>query len=215
MDLYTYYRSSAAYRVRIALNLKKLAYEPIYISLLKNRSENYKPEYKDINPQAMVPTLVSGSHTLTQSNAIIEFLEEQYPVIPLLPEDKTLRAETRSYAQLIACDIHPLNNIKVLDYLREKLATNEDNVQGWYQHWIQEGFSALETRLEKSDLSGKYCIGDTLSIGDIYLIPQVYNAYRYHCDMSNYPLIKKINNNCLSLEAFKSAVPENQPDFIV
>lgn len=211
--LYTYCKSSAAYRARIALNLKNIPYKPVYINLLKDGGENYKAEYKQVNAQAMVPTLIADNHTLTQSIAIIEYLEETYPKPALLPEDHYARAQTRSYAQMVACDIHPLNNLRVLDYLRRNLETEEDKVMDWYRRWIDEGFQAIETRLADSNLTGDFCIGDSPTMGDVYLVPQVYNAYRYQCDMDNFPIIRRINENCLNLSAFKDAVPENQADF--
>jgi len=213
LTLYTYCKSSAAYRVRIALNLKKIVYEPVYISLRKDDQEHFKPEYLQINPQAMVPALVTGSQILTQSMAIMEYLEEVYPDIPLLPADIDTRALVRGYAQLIACDIHPLNNVRVLDYLRQELNTDEDNVMDWYKHWIQEGFQALETRLKASKRVGNYCIGDNPGLADCYLVPQVYNAYRYHCEIESFPCIKSIYHNCMELDAFKQASPEFQADY--
>jgi len=213
LTLYTYCKSSAAYRVRIALNLKKIHYEPVYISLRKENQEHYQSEYLQINPQAMVPTLRTGSQTLTQSMAIIEYLEEKFPDIPLLPVDTETRALARSYAQLVACDIHPLNNVRVLEYLRDNLYTEEEKVKDWYKHWIQEGFQALESRLKTSRLTGQFCVGNTPGLADCYLVPQVYNAYRYHCEIESFSCIKSIYHNCLDLEAFENASPEKQADY--
>ena len=213
LTLYTYCKSSAAYRVRIALNLKKLVYEPVYISLRKEKQEHYQPEYLQVNPQAMVPALTIGSQILTQSMAIIEYLEERYPDNPLLSADPETRALARSYAQLIACDIHPLNNVRVLEYLRDNLYTEEEKVMDWYKHWIQEGFQALESRLKTGKHSGQFCIGDSPGLADCYLVPQVYNAYRYHCEIENFSCIKSIYHNCLELEAFENASPEKQADY--
>ena len=213
LTLYTYCKSSAAYRVRIALNLKKINYDPVYISLHKDKQEHYRQEYRQINPQAMVPALKVGPQILTQSTAIMEYLEENYPDIPLLPADVETRALARSYAQLIACDIHPLNNVRVLEYLRINLTSNEAQVMDWYRHWIQEGFEALESRLKTSKRVGEYCIGNTPGLADCYLVPQVYNAYRYHCEIESFPCIKSIYHNCLELEAFKEASPEQQADY--
>jgi len=214
IKLYTYCKSSAAYRVRIALNLKNIAYDSEYISLRKDKSAHLKSDYTRINPQAMVPTLITGSSTLTQSTAIIEYLEERFPEPALLPTDKQSRALARSFAQLIACDIHPLNNVRVLDYLRENLDIEQEKVTGWYKHWIQEGFQALETRLKTSGLMNAYSIGDTPGITECFLVPQVYNAHRYQCDMTDFPIINAINKKCLELPAFRQASPEHQPDYL-
>lgn len=214
LTLYTYCKSSAAYRVRIALNLKGLSYHPVYISLVKDGGENYRPEYRNINPQAMVPTLQTGPHTLTQSTAIVEFLEQQFPEPPLLPEDTISRAQARSYAQMVACDIHPLNNLRVLDYLAGHFGADETAKLQWYQHWIYQGFNAIEQKLASSTLTGTYSIGDTPTVADIFLVPQVYNAKRYQCELDAYSHINRINDNCMALEAFNLAAPEQQPDFV-
>lgn len=214
LELYTYCKSSAAYRVRIALNLKELVYTPHYVSLINDGGENYKPEYTQLNPQAMVPALKIGTRILTQSTAIIEWLEEHYPAPPLLPADDFSKAVSRSYAQVVACDIHPLNNLRVLDYIKVQFDQDEAAKRQWYQHWIHQGFSALETRLRSSSLTGNFCIGDSPSMADIFLVPQVYNANRYQCDMEKYPVIRSINENCLKMKEFINAAPENQQDYI-
>ena len=214
LTLYTYCKSSAAYRVRIALNLKGLTYHPVYISLIKDGGENYRPEYRAINPQAMVPTLQTGKHTLTQSTAIVEYLEQEFPEPPLLPDNPIARAQARGYAQMIACDIHPINNLRVLDYLVKHFDADEAAKLQWHQHWIYEGFDAIETKLAGSALTGRFCVGDTPTIADAFLAPQVYNANRYHCKLDAYPNIRRINDHCLELAAFIDAAPEQQADFV-
>jgi len=209
--LYSYYRSSAAYRVRIALNLKNIAYEIRPVHLLKNGGEQFKADYLALNPQGRVPVLLVDGQILTQSAAIIEYLEETYPDPPLLPADKSERAYVRSLAQLVACDIHPLNNLRVLNHLETSFQLKDKS--GWYCHWIQEGFTALETLLQKSAKSGRFCFGDTPGMADAFLIPQVYNAMRYNCDTAEYPLIRGIYHNCIIQTAFIDAVPDNQPDY--
>ena len=214
LELYTYCKSSAAYRVRIALNLKQLTYTPHYVSLIKDGGENYRPAYTAVNPQAMVPSLKTSEGVITQSTAIIEWLEEIFPAPPLLPDNALDRATARSYAQMIACDIHPLNNLRVLDYLKTRFNRDDADTNQWYHNWIHEGFTALEKRISSSGKHGKFCIGDTPSIADVFLVPQIYNANRYHCKMSNFPTLRAINENCLSLESFRLASPELQEDFI-
>lgn len=207
--LYSYFRSSAAYRVRITLNLKNIAYEIRPIHLLKHGGEQFSADFLALNPQGRVPVLVVNDQVLTQSAAIIEYLEETYPTPPLLPSDPLKRAYVRSIAQTIACDIHPLNNLRVLNYLQDAL--NFDAKDAWYCHWIEEGFTALET-LQNSAYSGKCCFGDTPGMADAFLIPQVYNALRFHCDMQRFPLINGIYRYCIQQAAFINAAPENQPD---
>jgi maleylacetoacetate isomerase len=211
MILYSYFRSSAAYRVRIALNLKKIAYEIRPVHLLKNGGEQFKTDYMTLNPQGRVPALVVEGQILTQSVAIIEYLEETYPDPPLLPTDPKNRAYVRALAQIVACDIHPLNNLRVLNHLKTTFQIK--NNTNWYCHWIQEGFAALETLLQKSDKLGRFCFGDTPGMADAFLIPQVYNALRYNCDTGSFPLISGIYQNCIIETAFINAAPENQPDY--
>jgi maleylacetoacetate isomerase len=208
--LYSYFRSSAAFRVRIALNLKNLDYEIRPVHLLKNGGEQFKDDYLALNPQGRVPVLVENNQILTQSSAIIEYLEEVYPDPPLLPADPIARAYVRSLAQLIACDIHPVNNLRVLNYLKDAL--DYDRKQAWYSHWIQEGFTALEQLLQKSGYAERFCFGDTPGMADVFLIPQVYNARRFECEMKSFPLITGIYRNCMQETAFANAAPENQPD---
>jgi maleylacetoacetate isomerase len=208
--LYSYFRSSAAYRVRIALNLKHIDYEIRPIHLLRNGGEQFKADYLALNPQGRVPALVVGDTVLTQSSAIIEYLEETYPSPPLLPTNPMARAYVRSITQIIACDIHPLNNLRVLGYLKGSLKI--DFEQAWRTHWIQEGFATIEQLMQKNDFWGRFSYGDTPSMADTFLIPQVYNALRFGCEMTSFPLISGIYQNCMQETAFLNAAPENQPD---
>jgi maleylacetoacetate isomerase len=208
--LYSYFRSSAAYRARIALNLKNIDYEIRPVHLLKNGGEQFNADYLALNPQGRVPVLVVENKVLTQSSAIIEYLEEVYPDPPLLPANPIERAYVRSLSEIIACDIHPLNNLRVLNYLKGNLKI--DFEQTWRSHWIQEGFAAIEQQIQKSDYQGQFCFGDMPSMADAFLVPQVYNALRFGCEMSSFPLISGIYENCLQKIPFSKATPENQPD---
>ena len=210
IKLYSYWRSSAAYRVRIALNLKKLEHEIIPVNLLRNGGEQHAETYQAINPQGLVPALLDGSLVLTQSMAILEYLEDQYPDSPLLPETVAGKALARQIAQTIACDIHPLDNLRVLRYLKDTLHIDDDAKNHWYQHWIIKGFEALEMRL--SSTTGPYCLGDAVSMADACLIPQLYNAHRFKVPLEKYPHLLEIEKNCLHLDAFQQARPENQID---
>lgn len=211
LTLYTYWRSSAAYRVRIALNLKQLSYESQYINLLPPNNENQQADYLQLNPQGLVPTLVHKQHSITQSLAIIEYLEENYPNHPLLPETAEERAFCRSLALIVACEIHPLNNLQVLDYLNERFKISAAAKNKWYQHWVEQGLKAMESHLEKTP--GKdFCLSNHPSLADVFLIPQMYNAKRFGCNLSPYPRLRRIEENCLDLSAFKKARPENQAD---
>jgi maleylpyruvate isomerase len=212
MELFTYFRSSAVYRVRIALNLKGLKADRRYVHLVKDGGEQHKPEYKAVNPQCFVPALVDGGHTLTQSLAIMEYLEETHPQPPLLPKDPVGRARVRALALAVACDIHPLNNSRVLKYLETELKADEAARKRWIQHWIVEGFTAVEKLLAGSSATGKFCHGDMPGMADACLVPQVFNAKRFDTDMSAFPTIRRINTYCLSLNAFVDASPDNQPD---
>lgn len=209
MILYGYYRSSAAYRVRIALNLKGLRAEHRFVHL--RRGEQHAPGYLELNPQAIVPTLVVGERCLTQSLAIVEYLEERHPLPPLLPPGAEDRAWVRALALAIACDIHPIDNLRVLKYLAERLQVDEPARDAWYRHWIEEGFRAIESQLAQRN-SGRYCFGDAPGFADVFLVPQVANARRLHVAMEPYPRIRAIDEACLDLEAFDRARPENQPD---
>jgi len=223
VKLYTYCRSSAAYRVRIALNLKGLDYHSEYIHLLKGGGEQFSAAYRALNPQMLVPSYCEGEQTLTQSLAIIEYLEERHPHPALLPQEPQARAQVRSLALSIACDIHPLDNLRVLRYLEQHLGLDKAGRERWYCHWIDEGFSALEARLVAQrgadtdpgvGTDGGYCYGYQASLADICLIPQVYNALRFNCDISVYPTIQRIYQHCKGLTAFQQAAPEQQADFV-
>ena len=202
--LYDYFRSSAAYRVRIALNLKGLAYDSVPVSLLDNAQR--APEYLSKNPQGLVPALLDGEQLLTQSLAICEYLEETYPQPALLPNDAIGRARVRALALSIACDIHPLNNLRVLRRLEAQFAADQAGKDAWYQHWIQSGFEAFEQQIQSTH--GQYCFGDTVTLADLALVPQVYNARRFNCDLSAYPTMLAIEQRCLALDAFARATPE-------
>jgi len=219
LTLYTYCRSSAAYRVRIALNIKALAYQQEYIDLLKAGGEQYSAAYRERNPQMLLPTLCHGEQSISQSLAIIEYLEEIEPDPALLPSAPGDRAVVRALALSIACDIHPLDNLRVLRYLEHPLALDQAARERWYCHWIGEGFRALEARLMTlaggaGEGTSKYCFGEQPGLADICLIPQVYNALRYNCDMAAYPRLRGIYRHCMGLAAFQEAAPEQQADFV-
>ena len=209
MKLYSYFRSSAAYRVRIALNLKGIAYETAPIHLVKDGGHNRRPEYRAVNPQMRVPALVTSSgEVLIQSLAIIDYLDETHPNPPLLPKDPIARARARSLAEIVACDIHPLNNTSPLRYLKRVMHQEQSAIDAWYHHWVTEGFEALEALVGP----GPYCCGSDVTIADICLVPQVYNARRLKVPLDKFPKIVAIGAACLALPAFDRARPENQPD---
>jgi maleylpyruvate isomerase len=209
VQLYTYFRSSAAYRVRIALNLKGLSAEMIPIHLQKEGGLNKKPEYRAVNPQMRVPALrLDSGELLTQSLAIIEYLDEVVPEPPLLPRDPVDRAKVRSIAQLIACDIHPLNNVSALRYLKNELGQDQAKIDRWYHHWILEGFDAMEVMVRPAP----YAFGSAVTLADICLVPQVYNARRLKAPLDRFPKLVAIDAACAKLAAFERARPENQPD---
>lgn len=211
MKLYSYFRSSAAYRVRIALALKNLPFELVPVHLVNNGGEQKSPDYTAINPQQLLPSFeTDNGDILTQSLAILEFLEEGYPENPLLPTEPQARAKVRALCQLIACDIHPLNNLRVLKYLKTALNVSDEQKTAWYQHWVMEGFTALEKLLPEN---ADFCYGNSPTLADCCLIPQVYNAIRFDCDMSQFPKIWRIYQHCMSLPAFITASPEQQVDF--
>ncbi len=214
LQLYTYWRSTAAFRVRIALNLKKLDYEQIPIHLVRDGGEQHNEAYSLVNPQRQVPVLRDGDRVIMQSMAIIEYLEELYPENSLLPSLARERARVRGIAQLIACDMHPLNNLRVLNYLTKQLKLDETAKLEWYQHWMNTGFKALEHLLAESPTTGAYCEGESPTLADLCLVPQVYNAVRWDCDLRSFPEIMRINNNCLKLDAFHQAAPEQQADAV-
>ncbi|MEL7293682.1 MAG: maleylacetoacetate isomerase [Pseudomonadota bacterium] len=208
--LYGYWRSSAAYRVRIALNLKGLEYQQRSIHLVKAGGEQHSAAFQQLNPNQLVPVLVDGDMRLNQSLAIIDYLDETYPQQLLTPTDKEQRYLVKALAQDIAIDIHPLNNLRVLQYLSNSLDVADTDKKRWYAHWIERGFSALEQRL--SQTHGRYCVGDQLSLVDVCLVPQVYNAKRFNVDMSPYPIIESVTVSLNRLDAFQQAMPEKQPD---
>ncbi|WP_345796773.1 maleylacetoacetate isomerase [Castellaniella sp. MT123] len=210
-ELYSYFRSSAAYRVRIALGIKGLDYRIVPIHLLNGGGEQHGADYLRRNPEGLVPALADGGHVLTQSLAIMEYLDEAYAGAPLLPADPLARARTRALALLIACDIHPLNNLRVLRWLAHEMRVDKDVRDAWYRHWIEIGFQALEARLQSPD-TGLCCHGDTPGMADCCLVPQVYNAQRYDMDLSAYPTVARIAAHCETLPAFQAAHPDVQPD---
>ncbi|WP_041417561.1 maleylacetoacetate isomerase [Shewanella woodyi] len=217
MKLYGYWRSSAAYRVRIALNHKGLEAEQLSVHLVKDGGEQHKADYARLNPQELVPAFIDtdaegneDEFILSQSLAIIEYLDEKYPEVKLVPDSMYDRALVRSMAMSIACEVHPLNNLKVLQYLAKGLNLDDDAKSAWYHHWIHEGFAALEKQLIK--YSGRYCFGDSVTLVDLCLVPQVYNANRFKVGLEAYPNIVRITQNCNQLDAFIDASPENQAD---
>jgi maleylpyruvate isomerase len=212
MKLYSYFRSSAAYRVRIALNLKGLAYEYAPIHLLRDGGQQLKPDYRELNPDGIVPTFIDGDDVLTQSLAIIEYLEETHPEPPLLPGTPLDRAFIRSVALQIACEIHPVDNLRVLKYLKHTLKVGDEAKDAWYRHWLESGFESLEKRLANDSRVGKLCFGDTPTLADLCLVPQVYNARRFNLDMSRYPTIERIVDHAAQIDAFARAAPGQQPD---
>lgn len=213
--LYDYWRSSASYRVRIALNIKGLEYRQQSVHLVRDGGEQRQPDYLALNPQGLVPTLQDGPLTLTQSLAICEYLEEQYPEPPLLPDDAAGRARVRALSLLVACEIHPLNNLQVLQYLTGPLAQDEAAKLEWYRHWVGQGFHALEQHLSAGDASGRYCHGDEVSLADVCLVPQVYNAERFECDLEPYPRLREITARCRALPAFAGAAPQPPAEAVI
>lgn len=212
LRLYTYWRSSAAYRVRIGLNLKGLAYESAPVHLLHDGGQQHSAQFREANPQGLVPVLQHGKRVIRQSMAILEYLDETWPDTPLLPAISRDRARARALAQAIACDIHPLNNLRVLQYFENTWGVPQAERDGWVRHWVEEGFDALEAMLCEHPATGEFCEGDTPGIADCCLVPQVYNARRFGVDMARYPTIDRINSTCLALPAFDAARPELQPD---
>jgi len=207
ITLYDYFRSSASFRVRIALNLKQVDYQLKEVHLVNNGGEQHGDDYKALNPQSLVPTLVDGDFKLSQSMAILDYLDVRYPQPSLLPGDLRQQAKIRSLANIIACDIHPVNNLRVLQYLKGVLKISDEEKQAWYEHWILLSFAAIEQQV---DPDGPYCFADQLSLADVCLIPQIYNAHRFHCDMAAFPKIEKIYQACMQLDAFAKADPGAQ-----
>jgi len=213
ITLYSYWRSTAAYRIRIALNIKQVAYTQQSVNLVRDGGEQHEAEYRNINPQGLVPSIVHGDVKISQSIAILEYLEEKYPQkVALLPKTLEQRAFVRQLCQIIASDLHPLNNLRVLQYLSNSLKVDEKQRMKWYHHWLGLGFDAFSSLLDKQGISGSYCLGGELSMADVCLIPQIYNADRFGFSMASYPRLLEINQHCLKLQRFKDAIPENQPD---
>lgn len=212
MKLYSYFRSSAAYRVRIALNLKGLDHELIPVSLVRGGGEHLMPAYRKLNPQMLVPFLEDGAVSIGQSMAILEYLEDIYPNISLLPSDPEGRARVRHLANIVCCDVHPLNNLRVMRYLETELGVSEEDRNRWYAHWIEAGFTAFEETVSRSPVAGRYSYGDAVSLADVCLVPQVYNACRFKVPLDSFPRILGIEKACATLEPFLRAAPENQPD---
>jgi maleylpyruvate isomerase len=213
MKLYSYFRSSASYRVRIALNVKNLPYEYAPVHLVREGGEQLKPAYRQINEDGIVPTLVDDEqHLIQQSLAIIEYLEETHPEPPLLPKTPADRAHVRSLALQVACEIHPVDNLRVLKYLKHTLGIDDAAKDAWYRHWIELGFGTLEQRLASDARTGKLCHGDTPTIADTCLIPQVFNANRFKIDTTRYPTIQRIYDHAMQIDAFAKAAPGEQPD---
>lgn len=205
--LYTYWRSSAAYRVRIGLNLKGLAWTPRQVHLLRDGGEQHHDAYRALNPQQLVPTLLHRGQVLTQSMAILEYLDETFPEAPLLPADPAGRARVRALAQLVACDIHPINNLRVMQYLEHTLQVPADARGQWTLHWMAEGLAALETLLAGSPQTGTFCHAERAGLADACLLPQLYNARRFDLDLAAYPTLQRIEAACLALDAFDAARP--------
>jgi maleylpyruvate isomerase len=212
MKLYSYFRSSAAYRVRIALNLKNLAYETMPVHLLRSGGEQLTAEYRKLNPDGVVPTLVDGDVVLQQSLAIIEYLDETHPQPPLLPSDPADRAYVRAVALQVACEVHPLDNLRVLRYLKHQLGVSEEAKNAWYRHWVENGFDSLEARLASEPRVGKLVFGDEPTLADLCLVPQIFNAQRFNIDTQRYPTIQRIYDYASGLDAFARAAPGAQPD---
>jgi len=211
MKLHNYFRSSASYRVRIALNLKKLPFEYASVHLSRGGGEQFSAEFRQLNALSLVPVLEDGELRITQSLAIIEYLDEVYPDPPLLPRSPEARARVRALAQSVACEIHPLNNLRVLNYLSQELGVSSEAKTRWYQHWVELGLRAMETQVAHGP-RGSFCYGDDPGLADCCLIPQLFNARRFECDLSRYPTLLAIEENCMALGSFRDAAPERQVD---
>jgi maleylpyruvate isomerase len=212
VKLYGYFRSSATYRVRIALNLKGIPWQSVLVDLRAPVSAQHTREFRSLNPHGLIPVLVDGEHALTQSLAIIEYLEETHPQPPLLPRDPAARAVVRALALAVTCDIHPLNNLRVLNYLRGPLGCDDAAVNAWYGHWIAQGFAALERDAVRLSGDGRHMYGTAVTLADVCIVPQMANARRFHCDVTPYPMLRAICEYLESQPAFAQAAPEMQPD---
>jgi maleylacetoacetate isomerase len=212
MKLYNYFRSSASFRVRIALNLKGLPYEYVAVHLTKDGGQQFAPAFRAINPDALIPVLDDGGQLLTQSLAIIEYLDETHPRPALLPASPLERAYVRSVALAIACEIHPLNNLRVLRYLVRQLKASDEQKNAWYRHWVEQGLAALEARLVAERRCGRFVLGDAVTLGDVVLVPQIFNAQRFDCRLDHVPTVMRIFGHCMEQQAFVDAQPARQPD---
>ena len=211
MKLYTFFRGSSPFRLRIALNLKGLPYEAIPVHL--GKGEHRKSEFGAVNPQQLLPALVlDDGHVLNQSLAIIEYLDEVHPNPPLIPKEPKARARVRSLSLLVACEIHPLNNTRTLAYLRKQMGQNEEQVNAWYRHWVADGLAKLEAEMTRGPGAGKFSHGDAPTMADCCLVPQIFNAQRFNCDLASYPTLMRVYAECMKLEAFDRAQPSKQPD---
>lgn len=212
MRHYGFFRSSASYRLRIGTNLKGLSVEYIPVHLSKNGGEQHLPTFVKLNPQHLVPVLEDGGHAVTQSMAILEYLDETHPTPPIMPRDPLGRARVRALSQIVACDIHPINNLRILNYLKGPLKVPEEATNEWYRHWVKLGLEAFEALVAANPDTGKFCHGDAPTLADICLVPQIYNAQRFKCPLDGYPTLMRIHDACQKLDAFDRARPENQPD---
>ncbi|MDB5764821.1 MAG: maiA [Herminiimonas sp.] len=212
MKLYTFSRSSASFRVRIALNLKGLSCESVPIHLTRGGGEQHSAAFRSVNPQALVPVLEDAGHMLYQSLAIIEYLEETHPAPALLPAAPADRARVRALALSIACEIHPLNNLRVLGYLTKTLNVDDDQKKAWYRHWVEQGLAQMEEQLSADQATGRFCHGDAPTLADCCLVPQIFNAKRFDCNLTHVPTVMRIFDACMAVDAFETASPEHHPE---